>query len=225
AAKSEPEHGGRSRSGKRPAGAAPTVQPHARPRPSAVSARGRGPAGWRSGGGGRAVDPRWGSGPRAAAGGARPALRPAAFQWKAPPPACGANPQRRFPMTTPTPLDARLIESTTAALEMFGVYLGDRLGLYAALGDGKPVTAAELAARAGIHPRYAREWLEQQAVAGVLAVEDPGADADRRRFRLPAEHVGVLVDPEDGAHLAPLARMLAGIGRALEEVVAAYRSG
>lgn len=128
-------------------------------------------------------------------------------------------------MTTPTPLDTRLIEATIGALEMFGTYLGDRLGLYAALRDGKPATASELAARAGIHPRYAREWLEQQAVAGVLAVEDPGADADRRRFRLPAEHVGVLVDPEDGAHLAPLARMLAGIGRALEEVVAAYRSG
>jgi SAM-dependent methyltransferase len=124
-----------------------------------------------------------------------------------------------------TPLDTRVLQATIGALELFGLYLGDRLGLYAALRRGEPLTPAELAARAGIHPRYAREWLEQQAVAGVLAVEDASAAAEARRYHLPAEHAGVLVDPEDAAHLAPLARMVAGIGRALEEVVAAYRSG
>jgi len=123
------------------------------------------------------------------------------------------------------PLDARVLRSAIGALELFGLYLGDRLGLYAALRDGKAVTVDELATRAGIHPRYAREWLEQQAVAGVLAVDDPSAAAEARRFRLPAAHVGVLVDADDPAHLAPLARMAAGIGRVLEEVVAAYRSG
>jgi 2-polyprenyl-3-methyl-5-hydroxy-6-metoxy-1,4-benzoquinol methylase len=124
-----------------------------------------------------------------------------------------------------TPFDARVLESAIGALELFGIYLGDRLGLYDALRDGAPVTPGELAARAGIAPRYAREWLEQQAVAGVLAVAEPSADAEARRYQLPAAHAGVLLDPEDGAHLAPLARMVAGIGRALEEVVAAYRSG
>jgi 2-polyprenyl-3-methyl-5-hydroxy-6-metoxy-1,4-benzoquinol methylase len=124
-----------------------------------------------------------------------------------------------------TPLDSRVLESATGALELFGIYLGDRLGLYGVLRDGAPATPGELAARAGIAPRYAREWLEQQAVAGVLVVAEPSADAAARRYRLPADHVGVLVDPEDAAHLAPLARMVAGVGRALEEVVAAYRSG
>lgn len=129
------------------------------------------------------------------------------------------------------PLDARLVESATCALELFGLYLGDRLGLYAALRDGKPSTPRELAARCGIHPRYAREWLEQQAVAGVLAVDaDPGAeddagDPDARRYRLPPEHAGVLVDPDDGAHVAPLAKMVVGIARVLDEVAAAYGSG
>jgi 2-polyprenyl-3-methyl-5-hydroxy-6-metoxy-1,4-benzoquinol methylase len=123
------------------------------------------------------------------------------------------------------PLDARVLQAAIGALELFGLYLGDRLGLYEALRDGGPLAPAELAARAGIHPRYAREWLEQQAVAGVLSVEDAGDDAEARRYRLPAEHAGVLVDPDDAAHLAPLARMVAGIGRALDEVVAAYQSG
>lgn len=129
------------------------------------------------------------------------------------------------------PLDTRVLQATIGALELFGLYLGDRLGLYEALRDGGPLAPAELAARAGIHPRYAREWLEQQAVAGVLVVEDAAAPAsedagaEARRYRLPAEHAGVVADPEDAAHLAPLARMVAGIGRALEEVVAAYKNG
>lgn len=121
--------------------------------------------------------------------------------------------------------DERVLEQTTGALELFGIYLGDRLGLYAALRDDKGATAPSLAARCGIHPRYAREWLEQQAVAGVLEVDDATAGADERYYRLPDAHAAVLVDPNDPAHLAPLARMIAGIGGVLERVVAAYQSG
>jgi len=124
-----------------------------------------------------------------------------------------------------TSFDARVLGATTSALELFGIYLGDRLGLYTALRDGGALTPGELAARAGIHPRYAREWLEQQAVAGVLEVEGAGEGPEARRYRLPEAHQGVLVDPEHPAHLAPLARMVAGIARVLDDVVAAYRSG
>ena len=43
------------------------------------------------------------------------------------------------------------------------------------------MTAGELADAAGINARYAREWLEQQAVAGILDVAEDG-EADERRF-------------------------------------------
>lgn len=121
--------------------------------------------------------------------------------------------------------DERLVEQTTGALEMFGIYLGDRLGLYTGLQAAGGATAAQLAERCGIHPRYAREWLEQQAVAGVLAVDDPTAGADARVYRLPEAHAAILTDPTHAAYLAPLARMLAGIGGVIDEVAAAYRSG
>jgi 2-polyprenyl-3-methyl-5-hydroxy-6-metoxy-1,4-benzoquinol methylase len=121
--------------------------------------------------------------------------------------------------------EERVLEQTTGALELFGIYLGDRLGLYAALREAKGATPPQLAARCGVHPRYAREWLEQQAVAGVLDVDAPEAAADERFFRLPDAHAAVLAEVGGPAHLAPLARMVAGIGAALEEVVAAYRSG
>jgi 2-polyprenyl-3-methyl-5-hydroxy-6-metoxy-1,4-benzoquinol methylase len=121
-------------------------------------------------------------------------------------------------------LSARLLQSTIHALELFGIYLGKELGLYAALHAAGPLTAPGLARLAGIAPRYAREWLEQQAVAGLLEVE-PGDGADVRRYVLPEEHVAVLVSETHPAHLVPLAQMVAGIGAALPRVVEAYRTG
>ena len=120
---------------------------------------------------------------------------------------------------------SRLLQSTVQALELYGIYLGKELGLYAALNTRGPLTAIELGREADIAPRYAREWLEQQAVAGVLTVEHVSAPADERRYRLPDEHVNVLVNEDHPNHLAPLAQMVAGIGGALDRVVAAYRTG
>ena len=122
-------------------------------------------------------------------------------------------------------LTTRLLQSTIHALELYSIYLGKELGLYAALQSGDWVTPPELARDAGIAPRYAREWLEQQAVAGFLEVDDPVEPADARRYRLPAAHVNVLVTEDHPAHLAPLAQMVAGIGGASNGCVAAYRSG
>lgn len=122
-------------------------------------------------------------------------------------------------------LTSRLLQSTIHALELYGIYVGTELGLYAALKSCGPLTPDELARETTIAPRYAREWLEQQAVAGLLVVEQPAALAEKRRYRLPDEHVNVLVTDDHPAHLAPLAQMVAGIGGALERVVAAYRSG
>ena len=76
-------------------------------------------------------------------------------------------------------LAERLFGATIGTLELFGVYLGDRLGLYAALAESEALGPDELARRAGIAPRYAREWLEQQAVAGILDVDD-ASDGERK---------------------------------------------
>ena len=122
-------------------------------------------------------------------------------------------------------LAERLFNGTIQALELFSVYLGAELGLYRLLVDQGPATPDELSARAGIAPRYAREWLEQQAVAGLVAVDDASLPADARRYALPPEHANVLVHEEDAAHLAPLAQMVAGIGGVLDRVLAAYRTG
>ena len=119
----------------------------------------------------------------------------------------------------------RLFESTIGALELLSVYLGWRLGLYVTLATSGPMTVDGLAAAAGIEGRYAQEWLEQQAVAGILDVERDDHTTGERRFTLPPAHVEALAVADSPDHVAPFGPMIVGIAAALPEVVAAYRSG
>src|SRR3954454_5179122 len=88
----------------------------------------------------------------------------------------------------------QLFQGVIGALETLHVYLGDRLGLYASLAALPDASAPELAARAGIQERDAREWLEQQAVAGLLDVVTDDDNPSARRFRLPPEVAEVMTD-------------------------------
>jgi ubiquinone/menaquinone biosynthesis C-methylase UbiE len=135
--------------------------------------------------------------------------------------ACAGDPTAQ---TRRDALAQRLVESAVASLELYSVHLGVQLGLYPLLAEA-PRTAPELAERAGIAPRYAREWLEQQAVAGFLEVDDPTRPASARRFRLAEALAPVFVAPEDPSHTVPLAAMMVGVASALDEVTEAYRSG
>ena len=121
-------------------------------------------------------------------------------------------------------LTQRLCDATTATLDLFAVYIGNELGLYDVLDRHGELDAGELARRASIAPRYATEWLEQQAVAGFLTVTG-GDTAETRTYALPAEHRAALTDPVDGDHVVPFAAMVVGIAGAIDEVVAAYRTG
>jgi 2-polyprenyl-3-methyl-5-hydroxy-6-metoxy-1,4-benzoquinol methylase len=120
----------------------------------------------------------------------------------------------------------RVAMATIGAFELATIDLGMRLGLYAAIAQGA-VTAPDLAARAGIDSRYAREWLEQQATAGVLTVdaEPVDGDADQRVFGLPLAHEACLLDPDSLACVAPLARFAVGGPPIVRDLVAVYRSG
>ena len=116
----------------------------------------------------------------------------------------------------------RLHDSTLAALDLFAVYLGDRLGYYRALADDGPASPAELADRTGTNERYAREWLEQQAASAILRFD---AEGDGGRFSLPAGHAEVLLDEESLNHSAPLGRAIVGATSQMHALVDAYRTG
>jgi 2-polyprenyl-3-methyl-5-hydroxy-6-metoxy-1,4-benzoquinol methylase len=112
----------------------------------------------------------------------------------------------------------KLFQSALGFIDVVAVYLGDRLGWYRALAADGPATPEELVARTGGSTRYAREWLEQQAVSGVLSVGPDG------RFALAKGHAEVLTDENSLAYLAPLARMLGAASAQLPALVQAYRT-
>ena len=125
-------------------------------------------------------------------------------------------------MPTADDVAERIFAAGLGTIELLSVHLGDRLGLYRALADLGEPTAAEVAARSGVHERYAREWLEQQAVTGLLTAR--GAD-DARRFAMPDATREVLLDPTSLNYLAPLARMFAASAAKMPELLTAYRTG
>ena len=120
-------------------------------------------------------------------------------------------------------LDERLVDAAIGTLELFSIHLGRRLGLYRAL--DRPTTARELAATTGVDTRYAREWLEQQAVAGFISTDPTVVEWDQRRYWLNDDQTATFVSADDPAHVSPLADMVVGVSGVIDDVADAYLTG
>ena len=119
----------------------------------------------------------------------------------------------------------RVFEATLGAFDLLAIHLGLDLGLYEALAWGGPATAPDLAGRADIDARYAQEWLEQQAVTGILTVDDVAAPPDERRYSLPTGHAEALLDLDSLGSVQSMPRSIVSAARTLATIVAAYRTG
>src|SRR4029453_7419309 len=145
--------------------------------------------------------------------------------------------------------------NAVGALELYTIYLGERLGLYRALAESGAATSSQLAARTGTseryvrewlleHPprgvalvgdplaartgtseRYVREWLEQHAASELLVVDDPRAEPLARRYWLPPEHIPVLANPADVRYEAHIGGDIVRGGRWLPQRVEGFRVG
>ena len=107
-----------------------------------------------------------------------------------------------------------------AALHQTTVLIGDKLGLYAAMSDGEPVTPGELAARTGTDERYVREWLCAQAASGYVEY-----DADSERFFLTPEQAACLADPESPTFLPGAFYIAASCVRDEPKITERFRTG
>jgi 2-polyprenyl-3-methyl-5-hydroxy-6-metoxy-1,4-benzoquinol methylase len=119
----------------------------------------------------------------------------------------------------------RFLQDVSGTFSIFSIYIGDRLGLYRALAEAGPCSAAELAARTATQERYVREWLEQQTVANILEVQDESLEPAQRRYSLPPGRAEVLIDCDSLNYLAPMAQLMAGVVRPLPALLEAYRHG
>ena len=120
-------------------------------------------------------------------------------------------------------LDALLgqaVGDMAAAASTVLVHVGDRLGIYRALNEGGPQTAAELAARTGLHERLLREWLSNQAAGGYVTYT-----ADGERFSLSPEQAFLLADPDSPVYLGGMAEIIVAIGADAEKVADGIRTG
>ena len=90
----------------------------------------------------------------------------------------------------------RAVDEVGATLNAALVVMGDKLGLYRALADAGPCTAAELAESTETSERYVQEWLNAQAAGGFVDY-DPASG----RYTLPPEQTVALTDETSPAYL------------------------
>jgi SAM-dependent methyltransferase len=106
-----------------------------------------------------------------------------------------------------------------AAMSAPLVWLGDKLGLYRAMADGRPTTPAVLASRAGTNERMTREWLCNQAASGYVTY-DPVTES----FTLPPEHAVVLA-VEGPGFLQGGFDLTTAVYRSIDKATEAMRTG
>ena len=100
------------------------------------------------------------------------------------------------------------------------VRIGDSLGLYKKLNEGGAMTVAELAAAAGVHERYLREWLGQQAASHYIAY-DPAT----QKFSLPPEQAMVFAIEDSPVYLVGAFGLMASLLDNQAKVEPAFKTG
>jgi 2-polyprenyl-3-methyl-5-hydroxy-6-metoxy-1,4-benzoquinol methylase len=136
--------------------------------------------------------------------------------------------KRRNDMTTQQTIDqakanafvGKVLADTTGLAVTAMSSIGDRLGLFKSLAEQGPATSEELAERAHINERYAREWLGAMASAGYLEY-DPAA----HRFTLPLEHVPVLAQEGGPVFFGGVQEEFVGLVGPINQLMQAFRSG
>jgi SAM-dependent methyltransferase len=107
-----------------------------------------------------------------------------------------------------------------AALHAALILIGDKLGLYRAMADGRPLTPGELAARTGTAERYVREWLNANAAGNYVQYH-----AESGTYSLSPEQAFVLALDNTPVHLPGFYHMMASCMKDEEKLTAIFRTG
>jgi SAM-dependent methyltransferase len=130
-------------------------------------------------------------------------------------------------MTTQPTLDqakteaflGKVLSDTSGMTVTILASIGDRLGLFKQLAQG-PATSVQLANRADINERYAREWLGAMASAGYVEY-----DPVNGRFTLPPEHIPVLAQEGGPIFFGGVHQLLIGMVGPLKQLEQAFQRG
>ena len=120
-------------------------------------------------------------------------------------------------------LVGRLFNAALGATELFTIQLGATHGLYRALDDAGTATATELADATGVELRYLVEWLQSQAISGLLTID--GADVWTAAFALAPGVRETLIDETNPFYAGGMAAIPVAVGRAYPLLEATFRTG
>ena len=112
----------------------------------------------------------------------------------------------------------RFVGDLGAALSAALVVIGDKLGLYRAMGDGEPVTPEELASHTGTDARYVREWLSNQAAGGYVSYAED-------RFWLTPEQSLALAQEGSPAFVPGAFQLATSLIKDEETITHAFKTG
>ncbi|MGO9752563.1 MAG: class I SAM-dependent methyltransferase [Solirubrobacteraceae bacterium] len=114
----------------------------------------------------------------------------------------------------------RFVTDLGAAMSAALVVIGDKLGLYRAMGNGEPLSAQELARRTRTDARYVREWLSNQAAGGYVSY-DPERDA----FFLSPEQSLALAQEGSPAFVPGAFQVATALTKDEDRITEAFRDG
>jgi SAM-dependent methyltransferase len=114
----------------------------------------------------------------------------------------------------------KVLGDTSGTLVTVLAAIGDRLGLFNDLATNGPASSAELADRASIDERYAREWLGAMSSAGYLHYDPAG-----KRFTLPPEHIPVLAQESGPLFFGGAHQIVMGMIGPYRQIVDAFQHG
>jgi SAM-dependent methyltransferase len=128
--------------------------------------------------------------------------------------------------STPNEQDRLMAFATRAIADIAAGYigvtvsLGTKLGLYRALAGAGPLSAKEVAARAGCAERYVREWLNAQAAAGYVVYH-----AISDTYELSPEQTAVLADEDSPFYIPHAWNVPASMWLDEPKALQAFRTG
>jgi SAM-dependent methyltransferase len=98
--------------------------------------------------------------------------------------------------------------------------IGHRTGLFDTLAQLPPATSAQIAAAAGLHERYVREWLGAM-VSGRIVTYDPVYQT----YQLPAEHAALLTRAAAPNNMAVFTQYIGLFGTVESKIVDVFARG
>jgi 2-polyprenyl-3-methyl-5-hydroxy-6-metoxy-1,4-benzoquinol methylase len=114
----------------------------------------------------------------------------------------------------------KVVGDLASAMNTPLIYIGDRLGIFKAMADGKPVTSEELAQKTGLTERYIREWMKAMIAAEYLTY-----NSETRRASLSQEHALVLAQEGSPVFVMGVAQMIPDHYSIIPKITEAFRKG